>query len=153
MISCHMIIIMSHEKRSLWLMHRSCVHDFSIYLGELSCVHEKFIMFSKGIFFHPGDGKTKEKYRKKNVGRNNSFPLLKLFSVSFSVPMHSFIRSMLWGSLLFCITSRTAGAAALNSWLSWLWSRELPSPLLSESSFRESPKVFIFSGDDSQLNH
>ncbi len=90
------------------------------------------------------DGKTKEKYRKKNVGRNNSFPLLKLFSVSFSVPMHSFIRSMLWGSLLFCITSRTAGAAALNSWLSWLWSRELPSPLLSESSFRESPKSFYF---------
>ena len=51
MISCHMIIIMSHEKKITRINQRSCVHDFSICLGELSCVHEKFIMFSKGIFF------------------------------------------------------------------------------------------------------
>ena len=39
------------KKRSLWLIKDPCVHDFVIFLGELSCVHEKFIMFRKGIFF------------------------------------------------------------------------------------------------------
>ena len=49
--------------------------------------------------------------------------------------MTLFVTSSIWCSLLFSVMRDAAAAAAVNSWPSWLWIPELPSPLLSSPHF------------------
>ncbi len=58
--------------------------------------------------------------------------------------MPLFVTYTLWGSLLFSVMRDDAAAAALKSWLSWLGIPELPSPLLSESTFLALTNLFFF---------